>query len=47
MIINYSILGTGFICLSIAGFLYSTAMGFLILGLSLLSFGAIFDMERL
>jgi len=47
MIINYSITGAGFICLAIAGFLHSLAVGFLVLGLSLLSFGILFDMEKL
>ena len=47
MIINYSITGAGFICLAIAGFLYSLGMGFLILGFSLVAFGLVFDMERL
>jgi len=47
MIINYSISGAGFICLAIAGFLHSFAVGFLVLGLSLLCFGIIFDLERL
>jgi hypothetical protein len=47
MIINYAITGAGFLCLAIAGFLYSLGMGFLILGFSLVAFGLVLDMERL
>ena len=47
MIINYAITGAGFLCLAIAGFLYSFGMGFLILGFSLVAFGLVLDMERL
>jgi len=47
MIINYAITGAGFLCLAIAGFLYSLGMGFSILGFSLVAFGLVLDMERL
>jgi len=47
MKINYLITGAGLLCLAIAGFLVSPQVGFFVTGLSILSFGLIFDLDRL
>ena len=46
MMINYLITGTGFLMISIAGFLVSPTVGFFVLGTSLL-FGIVFDREKI
>ena len=47
MIINYLITGTGFLMISIAGFLVSPTVGFFVLGTSFLLFGIVFDREKI
>ncbi len=47
MKINYLITGAGLLCLAIAGFLVSPQVGFFVTGLCILSFGLIFDLDRL
>ncbi len=47
MKINYLITGVGLLCLAVAGFLVSPQVGFFVLGLCILMFGLIFDMDRL
>ena len=47
MIINYLITGTGFLMISIAGFLVSPSVGFFVLGSCLLMFGIVFDREKI
>lgn len=47
MMINYLIVGAGMLSLTIAGFLANIGTGFLVLGLSLVLFGLVFDKERI
>ena len=47
MKVQYFITGVGLLCLSIAGFLVSPQVGFFVTGLCILSFGLIFDLDKL
>ena len=43
---NYFITGAGMLSLVVSGFLASLATGFLVLGICLVTFGLIFDMDK-
>ena len=45
--INYLFVGAGMLSLVIAGFLQSPVLGFLVLGICTISFGMVFDWDRL